>query len=74
MIPLEPLSLVQQPKQITDFPEIGPKVGIFFEKSDFLKNDPKIEKNRFENSDFFHEKKIENLKNITFEIETIFFM
>ena len=29
MILLEPLSLVQQPRQITDFPEIGPKVGDF---------------------------------------------
>ena len=37
MIPLEPLSLVQQPKQITDFPEIGPKVDDFWGKLDFLK-------------------------------------
>ena len=44
MIPLEPLSLVQQPRQITYFPEIDPEVGDFFEKSYFLKNGPKIEK------------------------------
>ena len=35
MIPLEHLLIVQQPKQITDFPEIHPKVGDFFEKSYF---------------------------------------
>ena len=44
MIAFEPLSLVQQPKQITDFPEVGPKVYDFLEKSDFLKNSSKIEK------------------------------
>ena len=42
MIPLEPLSLVQQPKQTSKFPEIGPKVDDFLEKLDFLKNCPKI--------------------------------
>ena len=52
MIPLEPLSLVQQPKQMPHFPKISSKVDDFLEKLDFLKNGPKIEKTQFENSDF----------------------